>query len=54
MPFIKKEKLPEKKICRHPEHDPPGHIVLEPGIYTYQCPACKKAVTFTVPERPTL
>lgn len=26
--------------CFHPEHNPPGYIVLEPGIYEYVCPGC--------------
>lgn len=24
----------QPKICNHPEHNPPQHIVLKPGIYT--------------------
>lgn len=27
-------------ICRHPSHNPPGMIVLEPGHYEYECPGC--------------
>jgi hypothetical protein len=26
--------------CRSSLHEPPGHIVLKPGIYEYTCPAC--------------
>lgn len=29
-----------KQPCLHPEHNPPTHIVLEPGIYEYVCPGC--------------
>jgi hypothetical protein len=49
MPFIKKKPLSPQTRCTHPEHDPPNMIVLEPGEYTWQCPACGKTVTFTVP-----
>lgn len=48
MPFIKHVK--PKEICRHPEHNPPGMILLPPGSHTWQCPACGKTVTFTVKE----
>lgn len=41
------------KPCYHPEHDPPGMIVLEPGSYEYTCPQCGHSTVFTVPERPT-
>lgn len=32
--------LERKPPCHHPEHDPPKHIVLEPGIYEHECPGC--------------
>ena len=35
--------------CRHPEHNPPGNIVLDPGTYEYVCPACGKVSRFVVP-----
>lgn len=37
-----------QEICRHPEHNPPMHIVLSPGIYEYTCPGCGKTITFIV------
>ncbi|GJQ43688.1 MAG: hypothetical protein JETCAE03_31860 [Ignavibacteriaceae bacterium] len=37
------------KICTHPEHNPPSHIVLSPGEYEYTCPSCGKITKFTVP-----
>lgn len=41
-----KPKLP----CQHPEHNPPGNMLYEPGAtYEYECPGCGKKVTFTVP-----
>lgn len=62
MPFIKHEEFPEtegkswsyeRKTCHHPEHNPPGMIVLKPGIHTYQCPACGEIQTITI-QRPEL
>ncbi len=38
--FRKIANVPEFGFCKHPEHDPPKHIVLDPGVYEYQCPAC--------------
>jgi hypothetical protein len=46
MPTRKIADLP--KICRHPEHNPPTHMVYEPGIWEHVCPACKTVQTFTV------
>lgn len=40
-----------KKACRHPEHNPPSHIVLETGIYEYTCPGCGETYRFRVEER---
>lgn len=42
-----------KSNCRHPEHDPPGYIVLEDGAYKYTCPGCGEVRVFTV-DNPTL
>jgi hypothetical protein len=36
------------KPCLDPSHNPPGHIVLEAGVYEWTCPACGHATTFTV------
>ncbi len=51
-------KLPEPKsqgiVCLHSEHNPPGGIVLDPGVYEWVCPGCGKATQFRVPERPSL
>lgn len=46
--------LPKQKTCRHPEHNPAGHIVREPGVYEHECPGCGNTSTFIVNERPTL
>lgn len=35
-------------MCLSLEHDPPTHIVLEPGVYEYACPSCERTVRFTV------
>lgn len=46
--------MPLKKIanvpipCNHPEHEPPTHIVLRPGVYEHTCPACGTKRVFTV------
>jgi hypothetical protein len=49
MPFTEYEPLEINKQyeiwkaepkCIHPEHEPPGHIVLKPGVHTYECPKC--------------
>ena len=39
----------ESAPCMSPEHNPPMHIVLEPGTYGYVCPACGQQTTFVVP-----
>lgn len=28
--------------CRHPEHDPPSHMVYPLGEYEHVCPGCRK------------
>lgn len=35
--------------CLHPEHKPPMHIVLQPGLYEYECPGCGMVTTIRVP-----
>ena len=46
--------LPQEKICRNKEHNPPMHMVYEPGIYEHVCPACGERQIFIVPPKPTL
>lgn len=41
-------------ICRHPSHNPPGMIVLEPGHYEYECPGCGHITPVSVRPKPTL
>lgn len=55
MPTIKIADLPDspiyesyKEICMHPEHNPPMHISLSPGIYRHICPGCGNTQEFTV------
>ena len=48
MPFTNYE--PPQKICLSPEHNPPSHLVQEPGTYTYQCPSCGQKTTYTVSQ----
>lgn len=44
----------QPKICRHPDHNVPNMIVLEPGTYEHTCPGCGNVIRFVVPEKPTL
>lgn len=37
--------------CRHPEHNPPSHMVWEPGRYRHTCPGCGKVTEFNVYPR---
>jgi hypothetical protein len=50
MTIKKIETWPKPKICRNPEHNPPSHMVLEPGLYSHTCPGCGKVQVFTVQE----
>lgn len=45
---------PGRKVCLHPEHNPPTMVVWEPGIYEHTCPGCGRKVQFVVPQRPTM
>jgi len=36
--------------CTHPEHNPPSHMVFQPGRYEHTCPSCGKKTVFTVPS----
>lgn len=42
----------QSAYCRHPEHDPPNMIVLEPGTYRHTCPGCGRQVVFVIPPGP--
>jgi len=35
-------------ICTHPEHNPPNHMVLSPGIYEWECSGCGEKKVFVV------
>ncbi len=39
---------PWLRTCRHPEHDPPRHVVLSPGVWEHTCPGCGHRTVFTV------
>jgi hypothetical protein len=43
----------KEHICRHPDHDPPTMIVLQPGIYEHKCPACGQKQIVVQPPKPT-
>lgn len=36
--------------CSHPEHNPPSHEKLSPGIYENTCPRCGTTIQFSVGE----
>jgi len=38
-----------RRVCTHPEHNPPSMMVYQPGVYEHTCPGCGRRVTFTVP-----
>jgi hypothetical protein len=40
----------KERSCINSEHNPPMHMVLEPGTYKYTCPSCGKVTTFEVPR----
>ena len=41
----------EDNVCRHPEHDPPKHMVVPPGkVYRHVCPACGATVRIKVSQ----
>jgi hypothetical protein len=55
MPLKKIEPLPDtiyrataRRPCISPEHNPPSHMVMEPGEYEWTCPACGDVMPFTV------
>ena len=43
-PWSPHEKLP----CMDPAHNPLFHMVMEPGVYEYECPGCGEIKTFIV------
>jgi len=40
--------VPEKKVCNHPEHNPPMHWSPPPGTYEYVCPSCGNKKTIHI------
>jgi len=48
MPTRKVRDIDPQIVCRHPEHNPPGMMVYEPGEYEHECPGCGRIVHFTV------
>jgi hypothetical protein len=47
MPFIDFE--PAEAHCNHPEHNPPGLVVLKPGRHVWECPGCGERTVCNVP-----
>lgn len=54
LPDHEGEWLYELSPCRHPEHTPPSHVVLQPGRYEHRCPSCHRSTVFTVPQGPII
>ena len=50
MPFIKHEPPSPQESCRSIDHNPPMHIVLQPGTHVWQCPACGTTQDVHVPS----
>lgn len=46
--------LPKAHFCRHPSHNPPGHMVFQPGVYEHVCPGCGHTQIFTVGYGPMM
>ena len=46
---MKKIKDYTKEVCMSPEHNPPSHMVFEPGEYEHECPSCGKKQIVIVP-----
>jgi hypothetical protein len=51
MPTRKIADLP--KPCRHPDHDPPKHMVFDDGVYEHTCAGCGQTQRFEV-SRPMM
>lgn len=41
----------KERSCKHPDHEPPTMIVLQPGTYEWTCPACGAVRTVRVPAK---
>lgn len=39
----------QKMYCQSPDHQPPTHMVYEPGVYEHVCCACGLKFMFRVP-----
>ncbi len=37
-----------QRICRSPDHDPPRHLALAPGLYEHVCSGCGRRLVFRV------
>lgn len=48
MPTKKIADLPTLRGCRSPQHQPPAHESLPPGVYEHTCPSCGHQVRFRV------
>jgi hypothetical protein len=48
MPTRKIKDISKKEMCLDPEHNPPGMMVWEPGVWEHECPSCHKKQTFRI------
>lgn len=48
MPTRKIRDLEPELVCRHPDHDPPTHMLFENGVWEHECPGCGRKIQFTV------
>lgn len=53
MPFLPEKFVPYllPEFCQDKEHNPPGMIVLEPGVHTWKCPCCGHEQKIDIPHR---
>lgn len=43
--------LPKQEVCKHPEHEPPRHMVIPHGKgYRHICPGCGKETVMIPPQ----
>ena len=45
---INSDKESLQTYCSHPDHNPPSHMVFQPGSYEHVCSGCKRKMMFTV------
>lgn len=46
MPTNKIRDLDRQEMCVHPDHLPPLHKILPPGVYEHICEGCGRTIEF--------